>query len=89
MICRAVRLANPESITVAYAQEIENKHESGPTVTFADVTLHKVARVDGGFPQPWMHVAPIILLTEEGGLGGIWFESVRVIDDRPRPFLRW
>ena len=66
-----------------------NKHESGPTVTFADVTLHKVARVDDGFKQPWMHVAPIMFMTEEGGMGGIWFESVRVIDDRPRPFLRW
>ena len=69
--------------------EIYNKVESGPTVTFADVTLHKVARVDDGFKQPWMHVAPIMFMTDEGGMGGIWFESVRVIDDRPRPFLRW
>ena len=69
--------------------DIENKRESGPTITFADVTLINVARVDDGFSQPWMRAAPILLLTEEGGLGGIWFESVRVIDDRPRPFLRW
>eukprot|EP01051_Picozoa_sp_SAG22_P013367 SAG22_NODE_1488_length_4314_cov_7.901779_2_plen_393_part_00 len=69
--------------------EIMNKHESGPTITFADVMLIKVARVDDGFPQPWMHVAPIVLFTNQGGLGGIWFESVVVIDDLPRPFLRW
>ena len=59
---------------------VVNKPLSGPTITFADVTLNNTGRVDKGFPQPWMlHVAPIMLIDEIGGIGGLWFESVRVI----------
>ena len=56
-----------------------SKPLSGPTVTFADVILNNTGKVDKGFPKPWMHVSPIMLIDEAGGIGGLWFESVRVI----------
>jgi hypothetical protein len=59
--------------------EIVNKHLSGPTVTFADVTLIDTARLDEGFSPAWIHAAPIMLSDGDGGLGGIWFENVKVV----------
>jgi hypothetical protein len=58
---------------------IYNKHLSGPTLTFADVTLMNTGRVDSGFQHPWVHATPIMLMDGNGGLGGIWFESVKVV----------
>ena len=58
---------------------VDSKPLSGPTVTFADVTLNNTGKVDKGFPKPWMHVSPVMLIDEAGGIGGLWFESVRVI----------
>ena len=58
-----------------------DKPLSGPTITFADVKLNKTGKVNKGFPQPWMHVAPIMLIDEKGGIGGLWFEGVHVTMD--------
>jgi hypothetical protein len=59
---------------------VDSKHLSGPTVTFVDVTLNNTGRVDEGFGNDtWMHVSPIMLFDGAGGIGGIWFETVRVI----------
>ena len=43
------------------------------------VTLVNTARVDKGFFSTWIHVAPIMLTDGDGGLGGLWFENVKVI----------
>ena len=72
---------------------ISNKLLSGPSVTFADVTLTDTARVNQGFPEPWMRVTPIMLMDADGGLGGLWFEDVKVVladpGDWPTPFLSY
>jgi hypothetical protein len=69
--------------------QVYNKHASGPVVTIADVTLINTARVDHGFSLPWMHVAPLMLMDGAGGLGGVWFEGVRVVTstNSSQPFL--
>ena len=78
--------------------EIDEKPLGGPTVTFADVTLNNTARaVDAGsfglwsprVPMPWVHTAPIRIIDNVGGVGGVWFERVRVVDSVDRPFLRY
>ena len=72
---------------------IVNKPLRGPTVAFVDVTLVETARIDQWYsrqvPMPWMHVAPIRMLDNAGGIGGVWFENVHVIDSVKRPFLRY
>ena len=83
---------------------MSNKPLSGPTITFADVTLVDTARVDqrfdwlhpheranvnGTLDCKWCHVAPVLWLDGAGGLGGMWFSNVSIIDDQNRPWLRY
>ena len=53
--------------------EIKSKPLSGPTVTFADVTLVNTARVKlQSSSLPWVRGAPILMMDGGGGIGGVW-----------------
>ena len=58
---------------------------SGPALTFADVTLINTGKLDKGVlfsygdPGYPVHIAPIMLMDHGGGIGGLWFENVKVV----------
>ena len=85
---------------------VYKKHLSGPTVTFADVTLTNTGLVETarslGFSYSapsWVHVvSPIMLMDNDGGLGGLRFENVKIVMAAvaaadhllpPKPFLSY
>ena len=69
---------------------VSNKRPSGPTLTVSGVILNNTARFDTGKTG---HNAPIVLYDEVGGVGGVWFEDVTILDSfgngNGRPFLRY
>ena len=58
---------------------------SGPLLTFADVTLIETGKLDKGVlfsygdPGYTVHVTPIMLMDHGGGIGGLWFQNVKVV----------
>ena len=64
---------------------IYKKHLDAPAVTFDSVTLVDTGRLDKGVLFSWgapgypVHVTPIMLMDNDGGLGGLWFENVVVV----------
>ena len=67
--------------------EVRNKQATGPLVSFSNMLLIGVARVDRECPphgmhgcmlSQGMHAAPIVLVDREGGLGGINFHSITI-----------
>ncbi len=58
---------------------------SGPVLTFADVNLIETGKLDKGVlfsygdPGYVVHVTPIMLMDHGGGIGGLWFQNVRVV----------
>lgn len=81
---------------------IYKKPLSGPAVSFADVTLINTAQLDPprsiefsyGDPGYVVHTSPIMLMDHSGGIGGVWFEGVKVVmgesnQSIPPPFLSY
>ena len=78
---------------------IYKKHLDAPAVTFDSVTLVDTGRLDKGVLFSWgapgypVHVTPIMLMDNDGGLGGLWFENVVVVmgpqHSPARPFLSY
>ena len=78
---------------------IYKKHLDAPAVTFDSVTLVDTGRLDKGVLFSWgapgypVHVTPIMLMDNDGGLGGLWFENVVVVmgpqQSPARPFLSY
>ena len=67
--------------------EVRNKQVTGPLVSFSNMLLIDVARVDRECPphgmhgcmlSQGMHSAPIVLVDSVGGLGGIHFHSITI-----------
>ena len=67
---------------------VSDKRPSGPDLMISGVVLNRTARLDTGKTG---HNAPIVLYDEVGGVGGVWFEDVTVLDSygHGRPFLRY
>ena len=69
---------------------VSNKRPAGRALTISGVLLNHSVRFEAGKTG---HDAPIVIYDEVGGVGGVWFQDMKIVDvvgnGSTRPFFRY